>query len=135
MAKQVYEQVTAALIEQLEQGVATWVKPWHGDDYYATAFHELAHWTGAKSRLDRDLSGRFGNPDYALEELVAELGSAFLCARHGVTGHLQHAEYLGNWLAVLKADSGAIFKAASLAQKAANFVAPPVAVETLAEAA
>ena len=92
------------------------------DAYYATAFHELTHWTGVKARLDRDLNGRFGNEAYAFEELVAELGSAFLCADHGIHGQLQHADYIGNWLKVLKSDNKAIFKASALAQKATDYI-------------
>lgn len=91
--------------------------------YYATAFHELTHWTGAKSRLDRELSGRFGNPEYAFEELVAELGAAFTCADQGIQGELRHAGYIGHWLKACRADNKAIFKAAALAQKAADYLA------------
>ena len=91
--------------------------------YYATAFHELTHWTGAKSRLDRDLDkGRFGNPAYAFEELVAEMGAAFTCADHGIQGELRHAGYIGHWLKACRADNKAIFKAASLSQKAADYL-------------
>jgi antirestriction protein ArdC len=90
--------------------------------YYATAFHELAHWTGAKSRLDRVFGARFGDSNYAMEELVAELTSAFLCADHGIDGKLQHVEYLASWLKVLKDDNKAIFKASALAQKATDFI-------------
>jgi len=90
--------------------------------YYATAFHELTHWTGAKKRLDRDLSTRFGNSAYAFEELVAELGSAFLCADHGIDGQLQHADYIASWLRVLKSDNKAVFKASALAQKASDYI-------------
>lgn len=85
-------------------------------------FHEATHATGHKSRRDRDLSGRFGDAAYAFEELVAELGSAFLCAHFGVAGKLQHAEYLGDWLKVLKNDKHAIFTAARLAQEAMEFI-------------
>lgn len=90
--------------------------------YYATAFHELVHWTGAKCRLDRDLSGRFGAESYAFEELVAEMGAAFLCADHAIEAELRHAGYIESWLKVLKNDNKAIFKAAALAQKAADFI-------------
>lgn len=91
-------------------------------NYYATAFHELTHWTGAKHRLDRELGGRFGNPDYAFEELVAELGSAFLCSDYRIAGELRHAGYIGNWLKACREDNKAIFKAAALAQKAADYI-------------
>ena len=90
--------------------------------YYATAFHELAHWTGAKHRLDRTFGARFGDSQYALEELVAELTSAFMCADHGIDGKLQHVEYLASWLKVLKDDNKAIFKASAMAQKASDYI-------------
>lgn len=90
--------------------------------YYATAFHELTHWTGAKSRLNRDHSGRFGNPAYAFEELVAEIGAAYLCADNGIQGELRHAGYISSWLKACRNDNTAIFKAAAMAQRAADFI-------------
>jgi len=93
------------------------------ENYYATAFHELTHWTSEKNRCDRDLSkGRFGNSEYAFEELVAELGAAFLCSQHGIKGDLRHAGYIENWLKVLKNDNKAIFKASALAQAATDYI-------------
>jgi antirestriction protein ArdC len=93
------------------------------EHYYATFFHELTHWTSDKSRCDRDLSkGRFGNADYAFEELVAELGAAFLCNSHSIAGDLRHAGYIQSWLKCLKNDSKAIFKASALAQQASDFI-------------
>lgn len=93
------------------------------EHYYATAFHELTHWTSAKGRCDRDLSkGRFGNSEYAFEELVAELGAAFLCSQHGIKGDLRHAGYIESWLKALKNDNKAIFKASGLAQQAADYI-------------
>ena len=91
-------------------------------NYYRTAFHELSHWTGAASRLARDLSGAHGSKAYAREELVAEMGSAFLCASLGIVPTVRHADYIGSWLAVLREDNRAIFRAASLASKAADFL-------------
>jgi antirestriction protein ArdC len=91
-------------------------------DYYRTALHELGHWTGAKERLARDQSGRFGSALYAREELCAELASAYLCAALGIVPTVRHADYLGSWLAVLRADNRAIFKAASQASKAADYL-------------
>jgi antirestriction protein ArdC len=91
-------------------------------DYYATGLHELTHWTGHKSRLARDFSGRFGDGAYAFEELIAELGAAFLCGHCGIDGQLQHANYIQSWLKVLKSDKRAIFKAAAAARKASEFV-------------
>lgn len=89
--------------------------------YYATAFHELTHWTGHKSRLDRQL-GRFGNPEYAFEELVAEIGAAFVCNDLHINGELRHAGYIGHWLKACREDNKAIFKAAALAQKATDYL-------------
>ena len=91
--------------------------------YYATAFHELSHWTGAKHRLDRNLdNGRYGNPAYAFEELVAEISAAYLCADYKIQGELRHAGYIQSWLKACKEDSKAIFKAAALAQKATDYI-------------
>ncbi|NMW31219.1 DUF1738 domain-containing protein [Altererythrobacter sp. RZ02] len=91
-------------------------------DYYRTALHELGHWTGHKTRLGRDQSGSFGTALYAREELCAELASAFLCAALGIVPTVRHADYLGSWLAVLRQDNRAIFKAASQASKAADYL-------------
>ena len=88
--------------------------------YYATLFHELTHWTGHKSRLERKLGNRFGSEEYAAEELIAELGAAFVCAQFGMCSELRHASYLQSWLKVLKNDKKAIFTAASQASKAAQ---------------
>jgi antirestriction protein ArdC len=85
-------------------------------------YRHNGHWTGHKSRLARDFSGRFGGEAYAREELVAELGSAFLCANLGIVPTVRHADYIGNWLAVLKNDSRAIVSAASHASKASDFL-------------
>jgi len=91
-------------------------------DYYRTALHELGHWTGHPSRLDRDQSGPFASAAYGREELCAELASAFLCAALGIKPTVRHADYIGAWLAILRADTRAIFKAASLASKAADYL-------------
>nr|WP_081871720.1 zincin-like metallopeptidase domain-containing protein [Parvularcula oceani] len=91
-------------------------------NYYRTCFHELSHWTGHGSRLTRNLTTGFGTKDYAREELVAEMSAAFLCARLGIVPTVRHADYIGSWLEVLREDKRAIFKAASLASKAADFV-------------
>jgi antirestriction protein ArdC len=94
----------------------------NADTFYATTFHELGHWTGAKARLDRDLKGRFGDRAYAAEELVAELCAAFLCAEFDMDGELRHAGYIANWIELLKADKKAFFTACSKAQAAADFL-------------
>ncbi len=91
-------------------------------NYYRTCFHELGHWTGHASRLARDLTNRFGSQGYAREELVAEMASAFLCASLGITPTVRHADYIGNWLEVLRGDAKAIFQAASMASKASDFI-------------
>ncbi|WP_353646135.1 zincin-like metallopeptidase domain-containing protein [Mesorhizobium sp. WSM2239] len=91
---------------------------------YSTLLHELSHWSGAKHRLDRDLSGRFGTESYAVEELVAELAASFLCADLGVAHDPcdNTAAYLASWLAVLKNDRRAIITAAAKAQAAADYL-------------
>lgn len=93
--------------------------------YYATLAHECTHWTKHETRLDRDLGRKkWGDSGYAMEELVAELGAAFLCADLGLTPEPrdEHASYIASWLEVLKHDKRAIFHAASHAQKAADYL-------------
>jgi antirestriction protein ArdC len=92
--------------------------------YYGTLAHELTHWTGHESRLAREFSGRFGSEAYAFEELVAELGSAMLSAQLGISvePRADHAQYLNNWIKVLKGDNAAIIKAATLAKQAAAYL-------------
>lgn len=95
------------------------------ESYYGTLAHECIHWTMHGKRLDRDLGGkRFGDEGYAMEELVAEIGAAFLCADLGLEPEVRddHAAYIGNWLKVLKADNRAIFTAASKASQAAQYL-------------
>jgi len=91
-------------------------------NYYRTCFHELGHWTGHKSRLDRPLGNKFGSPAYAREELTAEMSTAFVCAALGIIPTVRHTDYLANWLQVLNEDKRAIFRAASLASKAADYI-------------
>jgi antirestriction protein ArdC len=95
------------------------------ETYYATRAHESVHWTKHEKRLNRSFdSKRFGDDGYAVEELVAELGAAFLCADLGTTPEVmqEHAGYLAAWLKVLKADKRAIFTAASHASKASEYL-------------
>jgi len=93
------------------------------DAYDATLAHELVHWTGHKSRCDRAFGKRFGDDAYAFEELVAEIGSAFVCAQMGIAlENLQHSSYVASWLRVLKNDKRAIFTASSQAKRAAEFL-------------
>lgn len=92
--------------------------------FLATLAHELCHWTGHNTRLDRSQKNAFGSKDYAAEELVAEIGAAFIGARLGIVGeHIDnHAAYLASWLKALRNDKRAIFRAAALAQTAADMV-------------
>jgi antirestriction protein ArdC len=95
------------------------------NSYYATLTHELIHWTGHPSRLNLGFDQkRFGDEGYAMEELVAELGSAFICADLGLTPelHVDNASYISSWLNVLKRDKRAIFTAASHAQRSASYL-------------
>lgn len=95
-----------------------------GIEFYSVALHELTHWTGAKHRLARDFAKRFGSEAYAFEELIAELGSAFLNAELGFSAATipNHAGYIESWLKVLKNDKRAIFTAASQASKAHRYI-------------
>ncbi|MEN3976608.1 zincin-like metallopeptidase domain-containing protein [Emcibacter sp. SYSU 3D8] len=99
------------------------------DSYYAVLLHEMTHWTGAPHRLAREFGQRFGDNAYAVEELVAELGSAFLCADLGITNEPRpdHASYVASWLNVLKRDPKAVFTAASRASAGADYLANLVA--------
>jgi antirestriction protein ArdC len=90
--------------------------------FYATTFHELGHWTGHKSRLDRDLRTRFGERANAAEELIAELCAAFLCAEFSIDGDIRHAGYIQSWIGLLKHDCRAFFTACSRAQAAADYL-------------
>ena len=93
------------------------------ESYYSTLIHELVHWTGHTSRLGRVIDNSFGTEAYAFEELVAELGAAFVCNELGLTPVLEHhASYLDDWLSVLTKDNRAFFKATALAQKAATWL-------------
>lgn len=90
--------------------------------YYSTALHELCHWTGSSTRLGRKLGRRFGESAYAMEELIAELGAAFLSVHCRLDGRLQHASYISSWLEVLQRDKRAVFVAAAQAQNAADYL-------------
>lgn len=85
-------------------------------------FHELIHATGHESRLNREIRNEFGTPAYAREELVAEMGAAFVCASVGIPPSVRHANYIASWLELLRDDKRAIFKAASAASKAATWL-------------
>lgn len=109
------------------------------ESHAATMLHELNHWTKHAKRLDRSFDQkRWGDEGYAMEELVAELGSAFLCADLAITPEVRedHADYIGHWLKVLTNDKKAVFTAAAHAQKAVDFLhgLQPKADEPLAAA-
>lgn len=91
-------------------------------NWYRTALHELGHWTAHTSRLGRLKGDSLKGLSYAREELVAEMCSAFVCAELGIVPTVRHSDYIGSWLDVLKEDSRAIFRAASQASKAADYL-------------
>ena len=96
-----------------------------GESYYSTLAHEMTHWTKHPTRLDRDMGRKaWGDAGYSMEELVAEIGAAFLCADLGITPEVRddHASYIASWLEVLKNDKRAIFTAASKASQAAEYL-------------
>jgi antirestriction protein ArdC len=92
--------------------------------YYSTLLHEEIHGSGAEHRLNRQFGERFADKAYAFEELVAELGAAFLCAHLEVTNtpRIDHAQYCASWLQVLKDDDKVIFSAASFATRAVDYL-------------
>jgi len=95
------------------------------ENYYSTLLHELTHWTGAKQRLDRkNDTEKTAKENYAFEELVAELGAAFLCAQHQITQTQpeHHAIYIKSWLKTLKNNKAYIFKASAQAAKAMDYL-------------
>jgi len=108
------------------------------DAYYATALHELTHWTGASSRCNRPLGRRHGIEAYAFEELVAEMGAAFTCAHCQLPARLEHASYIASWLQALRSDKRLILTAASKAQAASDYLlafsgsVPDIVAESLA---
>ena len=98
------------------------------ESYYSTLLHELSHWTGHNSRLDRFFSWSFdiNSEAYAREELVAEIASMFLTVETGIKQTQKHFEnhmaYLNSWISLLKSDLNAIFKATQEAKKAVDFI-------------
>lgn len=95
------------------------------ESYFAVLGHETIHWSGSAKRLAREFGKRFGDAAYAAEELVAEIGSAFLCAELGITEgepRADHAQYLSQWLTLLKSDSRAVFTAAARASEAVAYL-------------
>lgn len=91
-------------------------------DFFATAFHEFSHWTGAEKRLNRDLKNRFGSEAYAMEELIAEISAAFLCSEMGFGYKTQHASYISSWHKILKNDPKSLLTASSKAMESANYL-------------
>jgi antirestriction protein ArdC len=92
--------------------------------YYSTIFHELTHWTGGDARLHRTFGNRFGDSNYAFEELVADIGSSFLCATLGISTELRvdHVQYISQWLTILRGDKKALFTASALASRAIAYL-------------
>lgn len=91
-------------------------------DWHRTALHELGHATGAKHRLDRDLTNGFGSEGYAREELIAELTAAYACAALSIRPTVRHADYIGSWLTILRNDKKCVVQAASAASKASEYL-------------
>lgn len=102
-------------------------------NWHRTALHELGHASGAAHRLNRNLSGSFGSKLYSVEEITAELISAFCCASLGIVPTVRHADYIGSWLACLREDNRAIIRAASQASKAADWLLAHVPDEDVPE--
>lgn len=107
-------------IDKIELPVKTQFKS--TEDYYAVALHELAHWSGHKTRLARDQSGGQYSLSYAKEEMIAEMCAAFLCAHVGFPSRTVHADYIGHWLDLINGDSRVLMQAASAAQRAFDFL-------------
>lgn len=105
-------------------------------DYWATLLHEMVHSTGHGKRLDREgitsSSRRHGDRVYAFEELIAETGSAFLCAQVGIFGEVQHESYIDSWLQVLRSDKKALFRACSKAREATEYLLAPLSMRSVA---
>lgn len=101
--------------------------------------HELVHSSGHVKRLNREgitsTTRRFGDPVYAFEELIAELGSAFLCAHLGVYGEVQHDSYIDHWLMIFKSDKKALFRASRMAREASEYLLKPFSEEAEEDAA
>ncbi|OAF14587.1 ArdC family protein [Bradyrhizobium neotropicale] len=107
-------------------------------NWHRTALHEMGHASGHPSRLNRDLTGAYGTKKYAFEELIAELCAAFSCAALGIVPTVRHSDYIASWLEVLREDNRAIFRAASQARKAADYIVgflPDRAVDIAGEGA
>jgi antirestriction protein ArdC len=105
-------------------------------DYYSTAMHELSHWTGHESRLNREFGLRFADSNYAVEELISEQSAANLCATLGIENtavEQQAASYLSDWLRILKADRTAIFTASRMAAAASDYLLSFCSVEEAEE--
>jgi len=94
------------------------------ESYYSTLLHELTHWSGSPNRLNRTKGKKFGDSQYAFEELVAELGAAFMCSEFNIAAskHEDHASYIAHWLHVLKDNKNFIVTAASEASKAVGYL-------------
>lgn len=94
------------------------------EEYYSALFHEMIHWTGHPTRLNRNASGRYGDNNYAYEELVAEIGSAYLCSICGISNVTlgSHSSYIDGWIKLMKSDTKILLKASNDASKATGFL-------------
>lgn len=106
-----------ALFVDTEHSTAT-------ENYYSTLGHELVHWSGSETRLNRNFGKRFGDKTYAAEELVAEFGAAFLCAELGISREPRkdHADYIANWMTALKSNKFIVTSAANAASKSVEYL-------------
>jgi len=104
------------------------------DAYYATLLHELTHWSGHSARLDRDRPKKWGDDVYAFEELIAELGAVFLCSHLGINIENRHPEYLKSWIKGLREDPYVLWKAASRAQEAYDYLLKLVSADAAQKA-
>lgn len=103
--------------------------------FFSVGFHETVHWTGNESRLNRTFGKRFGDSQYAFEELVAEIGSAFLGGYAGLPfSEMRHPEYIQSWISKMRQDNRAIFTACRMAQEATDFVLEKARIRTADEA-
>jgi antirestriction protein ArdC len=91
-------------------------------NFHRTALHEIGHASGARHRLNRDMTGGYGSKKYAFEEMIAEISASYTCASLGIVPTVRHADYIAGWLDVLKEDNRAIIRAASQASKAADYI-------------
>jgi antirestriction protein ArdC len=104
-------------------------------EYYSTLFHEVGHWTGHPARFNRPLPGKWQEKPYALEELIAEFGAAFLCAEFAIDCVMPSASYIQSWISLFEDDPKALFTAASKASKAVDYLRDLILAAPVVQAA